>query len=54
MNLRMARPTDSSDSLDRTPIEVAFIALVMVACPRNQMMAGQRLFAAADGAQLFR
>ena len=50
VDLRMARPANADDFLHHRAIELAFVALVVVAGARDQMMSRERFFATADRA----
>lgn len=44
----MARTADPDRLLDHGSIEIPFVLLVMVACPRNEVMTRQRLLTTAN------
>lgn len=50
MDLRMAWTTDADDLPDDHAFELALVAFVVVARPRDQVMTRQRLLATADRA----
>src|SRR5689334_9545505 len=50
MNLGMARTADAHDLLHHSTIELALVALVVVARARDEVMSGQPLLATANGA----
>ena len=50
MNLGMAWPADPDGSLDFGAGKIALVAPVVMACPRDQMMARECLLASANGA----
>jgi len=50
VDLRMTGTADAHDLFDRFAVKIAFVALVVMACPGDQMVPGEAFLPVADRA----